>query len=174
MLFGEKLQSLRRQKGMSQEQLAIQLGVSRQAVSKWELNDSIPDTEKIIRLSDLFNVSTDYILKDDITNANECQISVVSKNNKYTNWFGIGCVIFSTISFFVIWVLEKMYPAPIVNFNPETQSWKVGLANFIWVHGLENFMLILAISFIVGIGLIFRKQLKKSYGLIQGKLKRAK
>lgn len=138
------------------------------------MNDSIPDTEKIIQLSDLFNVSTDYLLKDGIANVKECQVSVVSKTERYTNWFGIGCVIFSTISFFVVWVLEKMYPAPIVSFNPETQSWKVGLDNFIWVHGLENFMVILGISLIVGIGLIFHKQLKKLYGLIQEKLKRAK
>ncbi len=174
MLLGEKLQSLRKQKGMSQEQLAVQLSVSRQAVSKWELNDSIPDTEKIILLSDLFNVSTDYLLKDGIANVKECQVSVVSKTDRYINWLGIGCVIFSTISFFVVWILEKIYPAPICFFNTETQKWKVGLDNFIWVHGLESLMDILLISLIVGIGLIFHKQIKKYYGLIQKKLKRAK
>ena len=64
MNFPEKIQSLRKKAGMSQEALAERLGVSRQAVSKWESGQSLPDTEKLIRLSDLFQVSTDYLLKD--------------------------------------------------------------------------------------------------------------
>lgn len=64
MAFGEKLQQLRSRKGMSQEQLADILGVSRQAVSKWERNETLPETEKVIRISDCFDVSLDYLLKD--------------------------------------------------------------------------------------------------------------
>lgn len=66
MTFGEKLQLLRKQKGMSQEQLASQLTVSRQSVSKWELDNSLPDVENVIQLSKFFGVSTDYLLKDEI------------------------------------------------------------------------------------------------------------
>lgn len=66
MRFGEKLQTLRKQKGMSQEQLAQKLSVSRQAVSKWELNQSLPDTEKVIILSKLFGVSIDYLLNEEM------------------------------------------------------------------------------------------------------------
>ena len=66
MHFGEKLLALRRQKGMSQEALAAELGVSRQAVSKWELGDAMSDVENILKLSILFDVSTDYLLRDDI------------------------------------------------------------------------------------------------------------
>ena len=54
MKLGEKLQRLRRQSGLSQEQLAARLTVSRQAVSKWELDDAMPDTENVIQLSRLF------------------------------------------------------------------------------------------------------------------------
>jgi len=50
MTFGEKLQALRKSKGMSQEQLAAQAIVSRQAISKWELGESLPDTDNIIQL----------------------------------------------------------------------------------------------------------------------------
>lgn len=170
MAFGEKLQSLRKQSGLSQEQLALQLGVSRQAVSKWELNDSLPDTEKIVQLSNLLHVTTDYLLKDGISKTNDKPSPVINKSKRCTRWLGIGCVLFSAISFFVVWTLEKIYPAPIVNFNPETQLWKVGLANFIWVHGLENFMLILGIALIIGIGLIFHERLKKLYKSIYEKL----
>mgnify|MGYP001775239831 CR=1 FL=1 len=64
MIFAEKLVQLRKKAGWSQEELAAQMNVSRQSVSKWEGAQSIPDLEKIIRLSKLFNVSTDYLLKD--------------------------------------------------------------------------------------------------------------
>lgn len=66
MILAEKIMSLRRKKEWSQEKLAEQLGVSRQSVSKWESLASIPDIEKIIRMSELFGVSTDYLLKDDV------------------------------------------------------------------------------------------------------------
>lgn len=69
MKFGEKLQLLRKQKGMSQEQIALQIGVSRQSVSKWELGDSLPDTDKIVLLSKVFAVTTDYLLFEEETHA---------------------------------------------------------------------------------------------------------
>ena len=64
MPLNEKIQSLRRERGLSQEELAITLGVSRQAVSKWELGDATPDTDKVIALANYFGVTTDYLLRD--------------------------------------------------------------------------------------------------------------
>lgn len=63
MNLADRIQSLRKTKGLSQEQLADQIGVSRQAVSKWESEQSTPDLDKIILLSDFFDVTTDYLLK---------------------------------------------------------------------------------------------------------------
>lgn len=63
MTLGEKIQKHRKEKSMSQEELAALLGVSRQAVSKWELNDTIPDTENVIQLGKILEVSLDYLLK---------------------------------------------------------------------------------------------------------------
>ncbi len=62
MTLGEKIQELRRKRGMSQDVLAEKLDVSRQAVSKWERDEAIPETEKIIRLAQEFQVSIDYLL----------------------------------------------------------------------------------------------------------------
>lgn len=62
MTFGEKLQALRKARGWSQEELATQINVSRQALSKWESGASVPDTENVVALSRLFGVSTDYLL----------------------------------------------------------------------------------------------------------------
>ncbi len=64
MTIGAKIQALRKQRGMSQEQLAEALGVSRQAVSKWEAEQSVPDIDKIIAVCDYFSITTDYILRD--------------------------------------------------------------------------------------------------------------
>lgn len=63
MNVADRIQNLRKTKGISQEQLAEAIGVSRQAVSKWESEQSTPDLEKIVLLSDFFDVTTDYLLK---------------------------------------------------------------------------------------------------------------
>ncbi len=65
MLFEEKIVELRKQKGLSQEELAEQLGVSRQAVSRWELGQTLPDIPNLLQLCELFGVSADYLVKDE-------------------------------------------------------------------------------------------------------------
>lgn len=69
MILSEKIIKLRKQLGWSQEELAHKMDVSRQSVSKWESTNSIPDLNKIIKLANLFNVSTDFLLKDDLDTA---------------------------------------------------------------------------------------------------------
>ena len=63
MNMADRIQYLRKTKGISQEELADKVGVSRQAVSKWESEQSTPELEKVIIMSDYFGVTTDYILK---------------------------------------------------------------------------------------------------------------
>ena len=65
MILADKVIMLRKQNGWSQEELAERLNVSRQSVSKWESGQAIPDLDKIIKLSNLFGVSTDYLLKEE-------------------------------------------------------------------------------------------------------------
>ena len=66
MILADKIIRLRKRNGWSQEELAEKMGVSRQAVSKWESAQTVPDLEKILMLGDLFGVTTDYLLKDEI------------------------------------------------------------------------------------------------------------
>lgn len=66
MILADKIIDLRKKCGWSQEELAEKLGVSRQAVSKWESAQSIPDLERVIAMSQLFSVSTDYLLKEEM------------------------------------------------------------------------------------------------------------
>ena len=71
MILADKITDLRKKNGWSQEDLAEKLGVSRQSVSKWESAQSIPDMNKILKMPELFGVTTDYLLKDSIENAVE-------------------------------------------------------------------------------------------------------
>lgn len=66
MILADKIIEERKKNGWSQEELANKLGVSRQAVSKWESSGSIPDLQRILQMSELFGVTTDYLLKDEI------------------------------------------------------------------------------------------------------------
>ena len=68
MVLADKIIRLRKKNGWSQEELAEKMNVSRQAVSKWEGAQTIPDLEKILKLGELFGVTTDYLLKDEIEN----------------------------------------------------------------------------------------------------------
>lgn len=71
MIFADKLIGLRKRAGWSQEELAEQLNVTRQSVSKWESAQSVPDLDKIVQLSRLFGVTTDYLLKDELEDAGQ-------------------------------------------------------------------------------------------------------
>ena len=78
MALAEKLYELRKKNGLSQEQLAEQLGVSRQAVSKWESGQSVPESDKMISISNYFHVSLDYLMKEESTNSETFDIEVPS------------------------------------------------------------------------------------------------
>ncbi len=69
MILADKIIALRKAKGWSQEELAERLDVTRQSVSKWEGAQSAPDLERIVRMSELFGVCTDYLLKDEMEEA---------------------------------------------------------------------------------------------------------
>ena len=67
MILADKITEERKRNGWSQEELAEKLGVSRQAVSKWESSGSVPDLQRVIQLAELFGVSTDYLLREEVT-----------------------------------------------------------------------------------------------------------
>lgn len=85
MILADKIINLRKKNGWSQEELAQQIGVSRQAVSKWEGAQSIPDMNKILLLSKVFNVSTDYLLKDEMGENELAELSRESSETDYWN-----------------------------------------------------------------------------------------
>ena len=89
MTFGEKIQKCRKEKGLSQEELAEQLNVTRQTISKWELDQSTPDLNYIVDMSNLFEVTSDYLIRNDVTDksfgAKEPQASQAASDAKAPN-----------------------------------------------------------------------------------------
>lgn len=125
MTFGEKLFKLRKANGLSQETLAEQLDTSRQAVSKWENNQGYPETDKIIMISSIFNVSTDYLLKDTEVTAEEVDGFYVSKEmatsylvdtNKKAKYisFGLFFIALAFMPYFIFVGDPKVYIIPTV------------------------------------------------------------
>lgn len=101
MQISNRIQKLRKEKGLSQDQLAGEIGVSRQAVSKWESQQSLPDVEKLIALSDYFGVSTDYLLKGTENNIGSPYKN--EKQNKKSDYLFpiIGKILYMASAFFI-------------------------------------------------------------------------
>ncbi len=113
MNVADRIQSLRKTKGISQEQLADYLGVSRQAVSKWESEQSSPDLENIILISDYFEVTTDYLLKG--IEKQECDTEekpdarIFAATGTTFNFIGIIVAV-------MVWVEEQTPTATAIGF----------------------------------------------------------
>lgn len=123
MKFGDKLIILRKKNGLSQEELAEKLGVSRQSVSKWESNNTYPETDKIVQICNLFDCSMDDLINDKVTdvegalrknknNLNEVWDSLLEFITKTINMFshmkfstGLKCVIEMAIIAFLLWLV---------------------------------------------------------------------
>ena len=99
MNIADRIHHLRKTKGISQEELADKIGVSRQSVSKWESEQSVPDIDKIIIMSDYFEVTTDYILKG-IENEKQAHEKPMNANvfvSGATFWSFVGLIVASAV-----------------------------------------------------------------------------
>ena len=101
MLLGEKLRKLRIARQLSQEQLADKLQVSRQAISKWELGESIPDTENLILLSKFYGISIDYLLLNELNISSELETKRSRSSPIFI--FGMGGLIIGLTLSIVLW-----------------------------------------------------------------------
>lgn len=102
MELGDKLKSLRKEHNYSQNQLADKLYVTAQAISKWENNQSVPDIINLISLSDLYNVSLDYLIKSD--KELQSKLSISNIHLKIFKWFVFSIIL--SIMFLII-ILAK-------------------------------------------------------------------
>lgn len=126
MRFSEKLFKLRKENGLSQEGLAEKLGTTRQAISKWENDQGFPETEKLLMLSNIFEVSVDYLLKDTgsnvVENENGYYVSkemgegfLLNERKQSKNISaGISILILSTIPYLVFKGTPRVSIIPII------------------------------------------------------------
>ena len=136
MTFGEKILMLRKARGMNQEQLAEALGVSRQAVSKWELNEAVPDVGRVVMLSELFGVTTDYLLKSGHSETTDMRTSEpVAPNTPADSdrkWLGVAVTIVSALSLLVICAVESMQG---INYYSDSGFYGSGLTGHLMFDG---------------------------------------
>lgn len=115
MTIADRIQNLRKIKGISQEELADKVGVSRQAVSKWESEQSCPDLEKIILLSDYFDVTTDYLLKG-IEPQPDAQTKKEKEDAKIYSAVGTAFNFIGLVIAVIIWIEEQTPVSVAVGF----------------------------------------------------------
>lgn len=118
MNFAEKIFNLRKSRNMTQEQLAEQLNVSRQSISKWESGQATPELEKVVAMSQIFEVTIDYLLKpseiDELSVKTEIlekqQEQLLSRENKRNKL--LRCIMYSLgvyLIFFVVYIIGHFY-----------------------------------------------------------------
>ena len=160
MILADKIMELRKKNGWSQEELAEKVGVSRQSVSKWESAQSVPDLNKILMLSQLFGVTTDYLLKDEIGEEEYIQelveTNIVQKKfvsleeaneflavKKYTApriAFATALCILSPV---LLIILGAAYEVKVV-FITENQAASIGLITLLFMVAIAVFIFIMS------------------------------
>lgn len=121
MDLSEKLFKLRKAHGFSQDELADKLGVSRQSISKWESNQSNPELEKVVKLAEIFDTSTDYLLHPSATDELMFKTSMLEKQQKsilrqqalvQNRQFLIVSIFLAALSIVVVFIIGKyvMFP----------------------------------------------------------------
>jgi transcriptional regulator with XRE-family HTH domain len=109
-MFYEKLRELRKQNNYSQEELANLLDISRQSVSKWESGISMPDLENVIKISDLFGVSIDYLLKDRKSDSDFNYYTVHNEKPLQIDYIAYVTIILSVITIVSLLILSFIIP----------------------------------------------------------------
>ena len=138
MNLSEKIMLLRKKEGWSQEELANHLQISRQAVSKWESGQSMPDTDKIIQLSQLFHVTTDYLLLDQ-ENEGNIQTEIYLSLTQVQEYLKIRKQSSLKIAFATF--LCVISPIPLISFTT--------LCQYQRFHMTENLAISIGLSFLI-------------------------
>lgn len=139
MTFGEKLHRLRRERGLSQEALAAELGVSRQAVSRWELGEVVPDTANVLAVSRIFGVSTDYLLLDECDREGQTPAAKSAERSLRERQAAVGQGFFARVLWLALISLFHQYRLDAGGESPVPMWWllAVELAAAVWLGRLN-------------------------------------
>ncbi len=164
MTLGEKIVSLRKSRGMSQEQLASELGVSRQAVSRWETSAALPDAGNVLGLSRLFGVS-DHLLNDEWDSgsaaAAERPCAAAGVNRRQTT-AAVIMMCAGALWCLVMYVWSCFKGPDLYGGEGPVESFAVGLSRFmvfLETHHLSTLTLAFLLVFASGLGLLLKRVL---------------
>ena len=146
-MLSEKLYQLRKKSGLSQEQLAEQLNVSRQAISKWESGSAFPESEKLIIISNYFGVSVDYLLKDEVEDEIKTSNTEIGKSPKMVAGLTI-CI--AGIAAMILWGLFSILRPEALNQMSES--------SMITIDGNGIFLILCVVAVVAGAGLLLKSQ----------------
>jgi transcriptional regulator with XRE-family HTH domain len=157
MALSEKLYELRKKGGLSQEQLSEQLGVSRQAISKWESGKAIPESDTLISISKYFGVSLDFLMKEDDSDISE-SITSAENDQSHTNIGKEGRILgmvtcIGGIVCLIIWGLVSI-------FMPSTSN-QISESSMITINGNGIFLIICLVAIIAGAVLLLKSTSNK-------------
>lgn len=156
MKLDEKLYTLRKKSGLSQEQLGEQLHVSRQAISKWESGQSVPESDKLIAISKYFNVTLDYLMKEDdgkqLTDPKAEETNSFPTTDK-TKWLlgMVSCI--GGIICLIMWGILSM-------LNPRVSD-QLSESSTVHIDGNGIFLILCIIAIILGAVLLLKGTKKK-------------
>ena len=165
MTFAEKLARLRRREGLSQEALAEQLGVSRQAVSRWEQGTALPDAAKLLPCARLFRVSVDWLLDDSQGWETQEPAPEPPASQGVWKWYLAGGIVTGTgvLGLVVMGVLSAVYPA-VVSEAPVGVEWVhvyTGLIGFLKAHSVEWLFALWAAVTLAGLWLLAQPSIRR-------------
>ena len=184
MKLSDKILSLRKRNGLSQEELAEKLSVSRQAISRWEVGSAQPDALNILQLSKLLGVTADYLLNDDYESDNDVSVvknTEATANRKIRKIIALCVSTFGLFGNFVIYILSRfvkvMVPRTIYENGKKMYQWsgefkQISYKYFIQEYNLEFLTVLFWCLFLVGIIYVFASSDKIKKAVVRLKEKR--
>jgi len=152
-MLSERIYQFRRKNGLSQEQLAERIGVSRQAISKWESGTSTPELEKLLALSKCFNITLDELVKDEASNQETSETPQKSEKDAVSKTVemkaGVVLCLIGAICLILSGIMMVTSPSAADQLNA---------ASTITISGSGVLLILCVLSMVVGFVLILRKK----------------
>ena len=165
MTIGEKILNMRKARGWSQEDLAERVGVSRQAVSRWEADSAKPDADRIIAICDLFGVSADYLLRDMEVEDRTVTNSPAEQKKAEKPWASWAMTAFGAVTLFILGILasvNRIYMPSTIEQSVDggyvviSAGHYTGFGYYLQDNGLLWLAWMAALAFLIGGGMLLR------------------
>ena len=171
MTMGEKILKLRKARQWSQEELAERIGVTRQAVSRWEAGAAKPDADKIIAVCDLFGVSADYLLRESYSGEKVCTAAETASEMRPParegmtagQILGIIMIVMGVTLIFVLAIVSALNPHTHYVWTADGEYAYTGIVGFITGHNLQWLIYADVIVIVCGLYMLFWKNYYERY-----------